>query len=61
MNAGWLQQALFEKIQSLDWTEAVRDVEPFLNVIERRSLSVWAEKLFTERVQRLCGQLMMVD
>ena len=35
----------------------IRDVEPFLNVMERRSLAVWGEPLFTERVQQLSDQL----
>lgn len=57
VNAEWLQRALLEKIQSLDWEEAVRDVEPFLSAMERRSLAVWGEPLFTERVQQLCGRV----
>ena len=57
VNAEWLQRALLEKIQSLDWKEAVRDVEPFLSAMERRSLAVWAEPLFTERVQGLSGRM----
>ena len=57
VNAEWLQRALLEKIQSLDWEETVRDVEPFLSAMERRSLAVWGEPLFTERVQQLCGRV----
>ena len=57
VNAEWLQRALLEKIQSLDWEEAVRDVEPFLSAMERRSLAVWGEPLFRERVQQLCGRV----
>ena len=57
VNAEWLRQALLEKIQSLDWEEAIRDVEPFLNAMERRSLVVWGEPLFTERVRQLCGRV----
>lgn len=59
VNAEWLRGALIAKIQSLDWAEAIRDVEPFLNVMERRSLAVWGEPLFTERVQQLSDQLKM--
>lgn len=57
VNAVWLQQALLERIQSLDWEEAIRDVEPFLSAMERRSLTVWGEPLFSERVQQLCGRV----
>lgn len=32
------------------------DVEPFLSAMERCSLTVWGEPLFTERVQQLCGR-----
>jgi predicted nucleotidyltransferase component of viral defense system len=57
VSAAWLQQALLAKIQSLDWTQTIRDIEPFLNGIERRSLAVWGVPLFSERVQQLCGRL----
>jgi len=53
----WLRQALLEKIQSLGWAEAIRDVEPFLSAMERRSLTVWGVPLFSERVQQLCGRM----
>ena len=52
-----LQQALLDKIQSLDWEEATRDVEPFLGAMERQSLSVWGVPLFSERVRKLCGRM----
>ena len=61
VNAEWLREALIAKIQSLDWAEAIRDVEPFLNGMERRSLAVWGEPLFTERVQKLSDQLKMTQ
>lgn len=57
VNAEWLRQALLEKIQSLDWEEAIRDVEPFLSAMERRSLVVWGRPLFIERVQQLFERL----
>jgi len=57
VNAEWLREALIAKIQSLDWAEAIRDVEPFLNGMERRSLAVWGEPLFKERAQQLSDQL----
>ena len=57
VSADWLEQALTAKIASLDWSEAVRDVEPFLSPLERRSLAVWGAPLFHERAQKLCGLL----
>ena len=57
MDANGLQQALLDKIQSLDWEEATRDVEPFLGAMERQSLSVWGVPLFSERVRQMCGRM----
>lgn len=57
VNAVWLQQALLEKIQSLDWAAAKQDVTPFLSPTERHSLSLWGAPLFSERVGQLCGRL----
>ena len=54
VNVIWLRETLLEKIQSLDWAEVIRDVEPFLNAMERRSLPLWGERLFSERVRKLC-------
>lgn len=53
----WLEQALTTKIQTLDWSQAARDVEPFLPPLERRSLAVWGAPLFTERAAQLCRGL----
>ena len=57
LSGDWLEQALTAKIASLDWPEAVRDVEPFLNPVERRSLAVWGAPLFNERARKLCDLL----
>lgn len=57
MDANGLQQALLDKIQSLDWEEATRDVEPFLGSMERQSLSVWGVPLFSERVRQMRGRM----
>ncbi len=54
VSAEWLEQALNEKINSLDWPEAIRDVEPFLNSMDRQSLSLWGIDLFTQRARELC-------
>ena len=50
-----------QRFHALDWAEAIRDVEPFLNGMERRSLAVWGEPLFTERAQQLFEQLKMTQ
>lgn len=57
ISPAWLEQALTTRIKSLDWSQAVRDVEPFLPPLERRSLAMWGVPLFTERAAQLCRQL----
>lgn len=53
VDAGWLEQALIDRIQALNWTQAVRDVEPFLAPTERRSLGLWGPALFLDRTGKL--------
>jgi hypothetical protein len=49
----WLQSALRNRIQALNWTDAVRDVEPFLRPAERHGLGLWGPDLFLDRVEKL--------
>ncbi len=49
----WLDRVLREKIHSVDWREAVRDVEPFLPAAEQVSLRLWSERFFIDKVTRL--------
>jgi hypothetical protein len=49
----WLQAALQEKIDSLDWQQASRDVAPFLKMSEQRSLELWSAQFFTHKLTQL--------
>lgn len=49
----WVMKALSEKIASIDWQDAVADVERFIKVIEQKSLKLWSERFFTEKLQKL--------
>lgn len=46
----WVQQRLLEKIDTIDWNDAARDVERFLDSTERCSLSLWSEKFFAHKI-----------
>ena len=49
----WLQQVLSNEIESIDWKQAAIDVERFLNVAEQKSLTLWSERFFKQRVNEL--------
>jgi hypothetical protein len=44
---------LLERIQSIDWPAAAKDVEPFLGGPERAGLTLWSERFFAAKVERL--------
>lgn len=52
-NQQWLKQALSEKICSIHWSDARSDVERFLKPIEKEALSVWCEKFFLSKLDKL--------
>ena len=49
----WVNQALNEKIASIDWKAAAQDVERFLSTAEKESLKLWSEKFFRSKVEQL--------
>jgi len=49
----WLETALLERIRSIDWPAAAKDVEPFLGGPERAGLTLWSERFFAAKVERL--------
>jgi len=49
----WLVAALHEKISSVNWQDAARDVERFVKPIEQKSLSLWSEKFYLNKLNRL--------
>ena len=49
----WLVGVLGEKISSIDWKEAASDVERFLKPVEQKSLSLWSERFFMNKLKNL--------
>jgi len=49
----WVRAALQEKIDSLDWQAAARDVAPFLKAGEQPSLELWSARFFTHKLSKL--------
>lgn len=49
----WLENALSGKINSIDWKAATDDVERFMKPVERKSLSLWSERFFMGKLQKL--------
>lgn len=49
----WVQEAVREKIISIDWKAAVRDVERFLRPLELKSLELWSDRFFIDRLKKI--------
>ncbi len=49
----WLKQAMAHKIESIDWSRAASDVEPFVNEQDRHGLKLWGRELFLDRLDKL--------
>jgi len=49
----WLVNTLSEKIHSIDWKIAAADVERFMKPIEQKSLSLWSESFFENKLNKL--------
>ena len=49
----WLSHTLIEKVAAIDWSEAIQDVERFLNTAERESLKLWSSRFFTHKAESL--------
>jgi predicted nucleotidyltransferase component of viral defense system len=49
----WLNNAMMQKITSVNWKDAAIDVERFLKPAERQSLSLWSEKFFQSKIENL--------
>lgn len=57
VDIAWLTAALDEKVSTIDWAEAAKDVSPFLRAAEQQSLKLWSERFFSDKVARLGGHL----
>jgi predicted nucleotidyltransferase component of viral defense system len=53
VNLPWLQEVLQQKIGEIDWREAAADVERFLPTGEQKSLALWSERFFTQKVSAM--------
>jgi predicted nucleotidyltransferase component of viral defense system len=51
----WLIAQLDTKITTIDWRDAARDVERFLNAAERKSLDLWSPRFFQSKVSQLAS------
>jgi hypothetical protein len=49
----WLVERLNEKIATINWKDAARDVERFLRSQERASLKLWSARFFGAKVAQL--------
>lgn len=49
----WLAKALGDKIASINWQDAAADVERFLKPVEQKSLSLWSEKFYMSKLNKL--------
>jgi predicted nucleotidyltransferase component of viral defense system len=53
VDLSWLRESLSNRIASVDWKDAARDVERFLGAAERQSLKLWSERFFLSKVEQL--------
>lgn len=53
INPEWVVTVLKEKIASVDWQNAVQDVEIFMKTLDQESLKLWSEKFFMKKLQKL--------
>ena len=49
----WLEAALTEKINSIDWYDAKQDVKRFLRPAEAQSLTLWNDRFFLSKMSKL--------
>ena len=49
----WLVKELGNKIASIDWKDAAADVERFLKPVEQKSLKLWNERFYMNKLEKL--------
>lgn len=49
----WLLEALRQKIESIDWVEARKDVRRFIPVSEQFSIDLWNSEVFLQQLNKL--------
>ena len=53
VDAAWLDAALTEAVNAINWRQAANDVEPFLSAAERHGLALWKAPFFLDKVRKL--------
>jgi len=53
VDMNWLNSVLMEKMQSIAWIDAAKDVAPFLPPADQHSLKLWSAKFFSEKLCKL--------
>ncbi len=53
VDSGWLQTVMQEKIDSINWKAAAEDVKRFLKPAGQKSLELWSNRFFTQRLEQL--------
>lgn len=53
INREWLLSALYQRIQSVDWQEAKKDVRRFIPVNEQFSIELWNSDVFTHQLEKI--------
>ena len=53
VDSEWLQSALRDKIEAIDWSAAVADVQKFLDAVQQQGLRVWGVRFFSSKVDQL--------
>ncbi len=49
----WYIDALENKIKSIEWEAAKKDVSPFLRVQEKKNLALWSTDFFLDKLEKL--------
>ncbi len=53
VDRAWLYEALYQKITSIDWVAAGKDVRRFIPVNEQFSLDLWNAEVFIQQLYKL--------
>lgn len=53
----WLIAEMEKKIREINWEKTALDAKPFLNPLEKTTLSLWTPEFFLDRLHRLAGRV----
>lgn len=53
IDLNWFKKEMSKKIKSIDWKTATESVEPFLKLIDRKSLELWNKDFFLFNLSKL--------